>query len=160
MVLWQGAWDQPSALLIVWETAIPPPDVVTVSDSHEPDASAGMAGAIAPCGGTAVAACAVAPVSDMAVMSVVTGVAVVLVSTRKPGEAPPVVDCPVQYQEVDSASGAPTSAPGLGAALTGAGVPRTPTAMPTPATTSTTSAITRHRCSRLTWAGVTASPSR
>ena len=119
-----------------------------------------MAGATAARGGTAVAACAVAPVSDMAVMSAVTGFAVVLVSTRKPGDTPPAVDCPVQYQAVDSASGAPTSAPGLGAAPTGAGVPRTPTAMPTPATTSTTRAITRHRCSRLRWAGVTASPSR
>src|ERR1700722_4887104 len=123
---------------------------MTVSDSQDPDDSAGMAGATTPRGGTAAAACAVAPESEMAGMSAVTGLAVVLVSTRKPGDTPPAVDCPVQYHAVDSASGAPTSAPGLGAAPTRAGAPFTPTAMPTPATTRTTRAITRHRCSRLT----------
>ena len=144
---------------MVWVTATPPPDVMTVSDSHDPEDRAGMAGATVARGGTAVATWAVAPVSDMALMSAVTGFAVVLVSTRKPGDTPPAVDCPVQYQAVDSASGAPTSAPGLGAAPTGAGVPRTPTAIPIPAMTSTASATTRHRCSRLTWVGVTGSPS-
>ena len=98
-----------------------------------------------PCAGTAAVVLAVAPESDVAVMLAVTGLAVVLVSTRKPGAAPPAVDWPVQYQAEDSTSGAPTSALGAGAAAAGTGAPRTATAIPTPATTSTTSAATRHR---------------
>ena len=61
----------------------------------------------------------VAPESDMAVMCRVTDFEVVLVRTRKPGDTPPAVDWPVQYQADDSASGAPTSAPGIGAAPDG-----------------------------------------
>ena len=45
-------------------------------------------------------------------MSAVTALAVVLVRTRKPGDTPPAVDWPVQYQADDSASGAPTNALG------------------------------------------------
>ena len=78
-----------------------------------------------------------------AVMVAVTGRVVVLVRTRKPGDTPPAVDWPVQYQADDSASGAPTSALGDGAAPAGAGVPRTPTATATPATTTTTTSEPR-----------------
>ena len=144
-VLWQGVWDQPKALCTDWVTATPPPDVITVSDSHEPDDKAGMVGTTTPWAGTATAVCAVAPESVVVVMPALTVLVVVLVSTREPGDAPAAVVCPVQYQAVDSASGAPTSALGFGAAPTGAGVPRTPTAMATPATTTMTRAATRHR---------------
>ena len=150
VVLWQGACDHPREPATVWVTATPPPEVMTVSDTHEPDAREGMAGATTPYAGIAAAVCAVAPESDVAVMSAVTDFEVVLVRTRKPGDTPPAADWPVQYQADDSASGAPTSVLGIGAAATGAGAPRTPTAMPTPATTRTTSAATCHRRSRLT----------
>src|SRR3984957_1851876 len=149
VVVWHGACDQPNEPLTVWLTATPPPDVMTVSDTQEPDESAGTAGVTTPCAGTAAVVSAVAPESDVAVMAAVTGLAVVLVSTRKPGDAPAAVDWPVQYQAEDSASGAPTTALGAGAAATGAGAPRTAAAIPTPATTSTTSAATRHRRWRL-----------
>ena len=46
---------------------------MTVSDTHEPDASAGTAGVATPCAGTAAVVLAVAPESDVAVMSAVTG---------------------------------------------------------------------------------------
>jgi hypothetical protein len=144
VVLWQGAWDQPSALCTDWVTAIPPPAVITVSDSHEPDESAGMEGTTTPPAGTANAVCALAPESEVVVMLAFTGFVVVLVKTRDPGDAPAAVLCPVQYHAVDSASGAPTSALGVGVAPTGVGVPRTLTARATPATTTTTTAATRH----------------
>ena len=160
VVLWHGACDQPEELLTVWVTATPPPEVMTVSDSHEPVDTGGMSGVATPLAGTATAACAVAPESVTAVMAAVTGRVVVLVSTRDPGDTPPAVDWPVQYQADDSASGAATIALGDGAAPAGAGVPRTPSATATPATTTTTRASTRHRCPRLRWAGVTTSPTR
>ena len=112
LVVWHGACDQPNEPFTVWVTATPPPDVMTVSDTHEPDASAGTAGVTTPYAGTAAVVSAVAPEFDVAVMSAVTGFAIVLVSTRKPGDPPPAVVWPVQYQAEDSASGAPTSAPG------------------------------------------------
>ncbi len=71
-----------------------------------------------------------------------------LVRTRKPGDTPEAVDCPVQYHADDSASGAPTSALGAVDGPRGADVPRVP-AMPTPATTTTTRASTSHRRSGL-----------
>jgi hypothetical protein len=160
VVVWHGACDQPKEPFTAWVTATPPPDVMTVSDTQEPDASAGTAGVTTPCAGTAATVLAVAPESDVAVMSAVTVLAVVLVKTKKPGDAPPATDWPVQYQADDSASGAPTSALGVGAAATGAGAPRTPTAIATPPTTSTTSAATRQRRSRLTCAGIRTSPSQ
>ena len=159
-VLWHGAWDQPSGLKTDWVTATPPPAVTTLSASHVPEESVGIAGATAPSAGTATSVCPVAPVSVTAVTAAVTARAVVLVSTSEPGATPPAVDWPVQYQADDSASGAPTSALGVGAAATGAGEPCRPTATAIPATTSTTRATTRHRRSRLTWAGVTTAPSR
>ena len=73
VVLWHGAWDQPDGPCTVWVTATPPPDVMTVSDSHEPEGRAGIAGATTPCAGTATAVCTVAPLSRLAVMSAVTG---------------------------------------------------------------------------------------
>ena len=119
-----------------------------------------MGGATTPRAGTDTAACTVAPVSVTAVMPAVTARAVVLVSTRNPGDTPDATDCPVQYQAEDSASGAPTIALGAGVAPTGAGVPRAPAAMATPAITTTARATTRHRRSRLWWAGVTTPASR
>src|SRR5580658_10515087 len=88
VVVWHGACDHPNEPFTVWVTATPPPEVTTVSDTHEPDASAGTAGVATPCAGTAAVVLAVAPESDVAVMPAVTGLAVVLVSTRKPGAAP------------------------------------------------------------------------
>src|ERR1700722_17438684 len=63
VVLWQGAWDQPSELFTVWVTATPPPEVITVSDSQEPDDGAGTDGVATPLAGTTTAACVVAPES-------------------------------------------------------------------------------------------------
>ena len=155
VVLRHGAWDQPNESLTVCVTATPPPAVITVSASQDPDERAGIAGVATPPAGTPTAACAVAPLSVTAVIVAVTGRVAVLVRMRKPGDTPPAVDWPVQYQADDSASGAPTIALGEGAAVAGAGAPRTPSATATPATTSTTRASTRHRRSRLRCAGVT-----
>ncbi len=119
-----------------------------------------MGGTTTPWAGTATAACTVAPVSVTAVMPAVMGLDVVLVSTRKPGATPDAMDCPVQYHAEDSASGAPTIAPGAGVAPTGVGVPRAPAATATPTITTTARATTRHRRSWLWWAGVTMPPSR
>ena len=158
VVLWHGASDQPDEPCTAWETARPPPATVTVSDSHVPDDRAGMDGASTAEAGTATAACTEAPVSLTAVMSPVTCLAVVLVRTRKPGEIPEPVDCPVQYQADDSASGASTSALGVTGAPAGAGVLWVPAATPTPTTAARTTSSTRQRRSRLTWAGLTGAP--
>ena len=104
-MLWHGAWDQPSGLKTDWVTATPPPAVTTLSASHVPEESVGIAGATAPSAGTATSVCPVAPVSVTAVTAAVTARAVVLVSTSEPGATPPAVDWPVQYQADDSASG-------------------------------------------------------
>ena len=58
--------------------------------------------------------CSEAPPSLTDVIVPLTERAVVLVRTRKPGDTPEALDCPVQYQADDSASGAPTSALGAG----------------------------------------------
>src|SRR5580692_1720215 len=92
VVVWHGACDQPRGSCTVWVTATPPPDVMTVSDTQEPDARAGTAGVTTPCAGTAADVCEVAPESDVAVMSAVTLLAVVLVRTRNPGDVPPAMD--------------------------------------------------------------------
>ncbi len=132
VVVWQGAWDQPRELPTVWVAATPPPDVMTVSDSQEPDETAGMGGTATPLAGTTTAACPVAPESVTAVMVAVTGRAVVLVSTSEPGDTPPAVDWPVQYQADDSVSGALTRAAGASAGPPGiAGAARTQ-ALPSP----------------------------
>ena len=86
-MLWHGACDHPSDPATVWVTATPPPEVMTVSDTHEPEARVGMAGTTTPYAGIAAAVFAVAPESDVAVMSAVTDFEVVLVRTRKPGDS-------------------------------------------------------------------------
>src|ERR1700683_2684805 len=72
VVVWHGACDQPNVPFTVWVTATPPPDVMTVSDTQEPEASVGMAGVATVCAETAAVVSAVAPESEVAVMSAVT----------------------------------------------------------------------------------------
>ena len=106
VVLWQGASDHPEEPWTAWVTATPPPETVTVWDSHDPDDKGGMDGVTTAWAGTATAVCTVAPASLTAVMEAATERPVVLVRTRKPGEMPDPEDWPVQYQADDSASGA------------------------------------------------------
>src|ERR1700734_3617082 len=82
VVLWHGACDQPRGPLTAWVTATPPPAVITLSDSQDPDDSAGMEGAATPRAGTATVVFSEAPVSVTAVTVAVTGLGVVLVSMR------------------------------------------------------------------------------
>ena len=105
VVLWHGASDQPDEPWTAWVAATPPPERMTVSDSHDPDGRAGMDGVTTARAGTSTAVCTVAPASLTAVMAAATGRAVVLVRIRKPGEMPDPVDWPVQYQAEDSAFG-------------------------------------------------------
>jgi len=149
VVLWQGASDQPDDPWTAWLRATPPPETVTVWDSHDPVDRDGMDGVATAWAGTATAVCTVAPASLTAVMEAATERPVVLVRMRKPGEMPDPVDWPVQYQADDSAFGALTSALDTAGAAAGAGAPRVPAAMATPATTSTTTASTAHRRSWL-----------
>src|SRR5580700_5600706 len=149
VLLWHGAWDQPEAACTACETATPPPETDTISDSQDPEDSAGMDGATTAPAGTATAVRWEEPPSVTAVIVPETDPREVLVRTRKPGDTPDAVDWPVQYQADDSASGAGTSAPGGAVPPRGAAVPRVPAPMPTPASTSTTRASTRHRRSLL-----------
>src|SRR6185437_14700829 len=43
VLLWHGASAHPAAPWTVWDTATPPPDSMTTSDSHVPDFGAGRA---------------------------------------------------------------------------------------------------------------------
>ena len=106
VVLWQGASDQPDDPWTAWLRATPPPETVTVWDSHDPEDRDGMDGVATAWAGTATAVCTVAPASLTAVMEAATERPVVLVRMRKPGEMPDPVDWPVQYQADDSAFGA------------------------------------------------------
>src|ERR1700733_2508145 len=65
VVVWHGACDQPNVPFTVWVTATPPPDVMTVSDTQEPEASVGMAGVATVCAETAAVVSAVAPESEV-----------------------------------------------------------------------------------------------
>ncbi len=123
VVLWHGASDHPDVPWTAWVAATPPPERMTVSDSHDPDGKDGMDGVTTARAGTSTAVCTEAPASLTAVMAAATGRAVVLVRIRKPGAMPEPVDWPVQYQAEDSALGALTSAPGTAGAAAGAEVP-------------------------------------
>jgi hypothetical protein len=149
VVLWHGDWDQPEDPCTACVTATPPPETDTISDSQDPVDNAGMDGATTLAAGTATAVRSEEPPSVTVVIVPETGPLDVLVRTRRPGDTPEAVDCPVQYQADDSASGAGTSAPGAAGAPSGAAVPRVLLPMPTPASTSTTRASTRHRRSLL-----------
>ena len=133
------------------------PRAITVSDSHEPDERAGMDGATTPWAGTDTAVCTVAPASVTAV--IVRGrrrCAVVLVRTRKPGATPDAVGLP---------GAVPGGRLGIGRAdqrARASAARRRAPACPgrrrrcrRRRPRATTRASTRHRRSRLWWAGVT-----
>jgi hypothetical protein len=148
--LWHGAAPQPDEPWTDWETATPPPATVMVSACHEPDDGFGTEGDTTLSAGTATAARASAPASLTAVMSAVMGDRVVLVRTSEPGPHADAVVVPVQYQADDSASGALTSALGAPDEPAEAGVlARVVRARATPAMTTTTTATTPQRRSRV-----------
>ena len=110
VLLWHGASAQPDGPCSVCDTATPPPDKVTASESHVPDVGRRDSG-------TQLAACrhrnrrrhrGARYRSPPSIVPVTVRVPV-LVRTTEPGAScPAAVVCPVQYQADDSASGAPT----------------------------------------------------
>jgi hypothetical protein len=143
-----GATDQPVVPCTSWLTPTPPPAIVTMSATHDPEVGAGNAGVTWSRAGTATADRTEVPASVTCVIVPVTARVVVLLNRRLPTATPDAVDWPAQYHAEDSAFGALTIAPGTGCAPTGVGL-RVATTTATAAMTTTTTARTRQRRSEL-----------
>ena len=149
----------------VWAVAppgSPPPRRPRRSPSRTPrtpTAGGGMDGPRPRGPGPATVLCPVAPLSVTAVIVPATGVHRGIgqhEEARRAARSRSTAPCSTRPRTRHRARA--TSAPGAGGEAVVAGVPPAAARTPTPATTRTTRASTRHRRSRLWWAGLTVAP--
>ena len=88
----QGVTDHPVDPWTSSLTATPPPEIVTISDSHDPDVGEGREGTTWPRAGMATAVRTEVPASVTSVMEPVAARVVVLVRRMLPTAAPDAVD--------------------------------------------------------------------